>query len=74
MGNAEEEPMSSQFAVGIKLRGKTDHVFLEAEDALVAALKVKIERPDATIMYVRRTNKRGDARHLQRALGRASHR
>jgi len=66
--------MSSQFAVGIKLRGKTDHVFLEAEDALVAALKVKIERPDATIMYVRRTNKRGDARHLQRALGRASHR
>jgi hypothetical protein len=61
--------MSLQFAVGIKLKGKTDHVFLDADDALVAALKVKLERPDAAIMYVRRTNKRGDARHLQRALG-----
>jgi hypothetical protein len=63
--------MSSQFAVGIKLKGKTDHVFVEAEDALVAALKVKIERPDAAIMYVRRTNKRGDARHLRHTLEKA---
>jgi hypothetical protein len=61
--------MSLQFAVGIKLNGKTDHVFLEADDALVAALKVKLERPDAAIMYVRRSNKRGDTRHMQHALG-----
>ena len=46
--------MTSQFAVGLKLKGKTDHVFVEAEDALVAALKVKIEQPDAAITYVRR--------------------
>jgi hypothetical protein len=61
--------MSLQFAVGIKVNGKTDHLFLEADDALVAALKVKLERPNAAIMYVRRTNKRGDARHLRHALG-----
>ena len=34
-----------------------------AEDALLAALKVKGERPDATIMYLRRLNRRGDTRH-----------
>jgi hypothetical protein len=60
--------MSLQFAVGIKLSGKTDHIFLEADDALIAALKVKLARPDAAIMYVRRTNKRGDTRHLRHAL------
>jgi hypothetical protein len=30
---------------------------------LVAALKVKAERPGATITYVRRLNRRGDQRH-----------
>ncbi len=34
-----------------------------AEDALIAALKVKYERPDAVINYVGRRNKRGDLRH-----------
>ncbi len=36
---------------------------VRAEDALIAALKVKAERPEATITYVRRLNRRGDARH-----------
>ena len=31
--------MSSQFVVGLKMRGKTDHVIVEAEDALIAALR-----------------------------------
>ncbi len=52
-----------QYAVGFRLRGKTDHVIVDADDALIAALKVKLERPEAVIMYVRRQNKRGDARH-----------
>jgi hypothetical protein len=52
-----------QFAVGFKLQGKSGHVIVDAEDALVAALKVKLERPEALIMYVRRENKRGDTRH-----------
>jgi hypothetical protein len=38
-----------QFAVGFKLGGKTGHVVVDAEDALVAALKVKIQRPEAMI-------------------------
>jgi len=57
-----------QFAVGFKLEGKTGHVVVDAEDALVAALKVKIQRPEALIAYVRQQNKRGDARHPMRRL------
>jgi hypothetical protein len=55
-----------EFAVGFKLKAKSGHVIVDAEDALLAALKVKIERPEALIMYVRRQNKRGDARHPAR--------
>jgi hypothetical protein len=32
-----------QFAVGFKIQGKTGHVVVDAEDALIAALKVKIQ-------------------------------
>jgi hypothetical protein len=52
-----------EFVIGFKLHEKPSHVILDAEDALIAALKVKIERPEALITYVRRRNKRGDARH-----------
>ena len=57
-----------RFAVGLSQQGKSDHVIVDAEDGLVAALKVKIERPDALITYVRRANKRGDTRHPGRGL------
>jgi hypothetical protein len=56
------------FAVGFKLQGKSDHVVIEAEDALVAALKVKLQYPAASITYARRANKRGDTRHPSHAL------
>jgi hypothetical protein len=36
-----------QFTVGLKLKGKTDHIAVDAEDALIAALKVKTEHPEA---------------------------
>jgi hypothetical protein len=52
-----------KFAVGYKLNGKTGHVLVDAEDALVAALRVKAARPAAAIIYARPQNKRGDARH-----------
>ena len=55
--------MQSQFTVGINCEGKGDRVVVRAEDALIAALKVKTERPGATITYVRRLNRRGDKRH-----------
>jgi len=41
---------------------------VDAEDALIAALRVKAEWPEATIMYVRRLNRRGDTRHPPHAL------
>ena len=52
-----------EFTVGINTAGKRKTVTVAAEDALVAALKVKYERPDAVINYVRRRNRRGDLRH-----------
>ena len=51
------------FTVGYKLEGTGHHIKVDAEDALMAALKVKIEHSRALIMYVRPQNKRGDARH-----------
>ena len=60
--------MPSQFIVGLKLDRKTNHLVVGAEDALIAALKAKLEHPDATVSYVRPMNRRGDARHVQRSL------
>jgi hypothetical protein len=57
-----------QFTVGFKLNGKSDRVVVDGEDALVAALKVKHESPQALIMYVRPQNRRGDSRHPSHAL------
>jgi hypothetical protein len=41
-------------AVGSKIRNKTDQVTVEAEDALVAALKVKRGHPEAAITCARK--------------------
>ena len=61
--------MASEFIVGIKLNGKTKQIVVGGEDALIAALRVKVEHPEATVAYVRPKNRRGDARHAQNALG-----
>ena len=55
--------MQSQFTVGINVSGRGERIVVKAEDALIAALKVKAERPEASITYVRRLYRRGDARH-----------
>ncbi|HLN10304.1 MAG TPA: hypothetical protein VK281_15290, partial [Xanthobacteraceae bacterium] len=60
-----------QFTVGLKLKGKSDRMVVDAEDALIAALKVKGERPEALIMYVRPQNRRGDSRHPSHPLAAA---
>jgi len=52
-----------QYAVGIRLDNKSDQLAIEAEDALIAALKAKMAHPEATITYVRKRNARGDRRH-----------
>lgn len=56
-----------KYAVGYKLDGKTGHAIVDAEDALIAALRVKAQRPAAAITYVRHQNRRGDARHPELA-------
>jgi RecB family exonuclease len=62
-----------QFTVGLKLKGRADRIVVVAEDALIAALKVKTEHPEAVIMYVRPQNRRGDARHPSHALAEHAH-
>jgi hypothetical protein len=58
-----------RFTVGLKLKTKSDHIAVEAEDALIAALKAKTEHPEAQIMYVRPANRRGDTRNPPPARG-----
>ncbi len=55
--------MTLQYAVGIRVKNRADQVTVEAEDALIAALKIKAAHPDAAITYVRKQNARGDRRH-----------
>ena len=62
--------MSWQFTVGLRVEGKADRMVVDAEDALIAALKAKADQPGATIIYVRRSNRRGDTRHPPRTLHR----
>jgi hypothetical protein len=47
--------MSWQFTVGLRVKGKADRMLVDAEDALIAALKAKADQPGATIMYARRS-------------------
>jgi hypothetical protein len=51
------------FTIGMKVGARARSVTVEAEDALIAALKVKHQNPEAVINYVRRSNRRGDRRH-----------
>jgi hypothetical protein len=55
--------MTLRYAVGIKIGNRADQMTVEAEDALIAALKVKTAHPEAAITYVRKQNARGDRRH-----------
>jgi hypothetical protein len=43
--------------------GRARSVTISAEDALIAALRVKCQHPEASINYVRHSNKRGDRHH-----------
>jgi len=61
--------MTLEFTVGINVAGERRSVTVSAEDALIAALKVKQQKPEATINYVRRSNRRGDRRHPHASVG-----
>ncbi|MEE9140400.1 MAG: hypothetical protein V3U18_06440 [Alphaproteobacteria bacterium] len=60
--------MIQEYMVGMVVDGKSDHVTVEAEDALIAALKVKHENPGAAITYARKRNERADRRHPHHGL------
>jgi hypothetical protein len=51
------------YTVGLRLQTRAKALTIDAEDALLAALKIKLENPEAHITYVRKSNRRGDRRH-----------
>jgi hypothetical protein len=63
-----KETAMTTYTVGLKLQTRTKALTIEAEDALVAALKIKLENPEALITYVRKSNRRGDRRHPHEVL------
>jgi hypothetical protein len=52
-----------RYMVGIRIGSRAAGVAVEADDALIAALKVKQEHPEAMVTYVRKHNVRADRRH-----------
>lgn len=60
------------YTVGMTIYGRPEPVTVDAEDALIAALKAKHQNPSATITYVRKSNERGDRRHPPHGLDEAS--
>jgi hypothetical protein len=64
--------MAARYMVGTKIDGKAGSVTVDAEDALIAALKVKQESPQAMITYVRKHNVRGDRRHPHRDMAKGA--
>lgn len=63
--------MTTEFTVGLKVGAKSQCVTVAAEDALIAALKVKHENPASVINYVRKRNRRGDRRHPPKRVAQA---
>ena len=57
-----------EYTVGLRVGRRSEALTIEAEDALIAALKVKSQSPDAMITYVRKANRRGDRRHPHHGL------
>jgi hypothetical protein len=64
--------MITEYTVGLRLGRRADTMTIEAEDALIAALRAKSANPEAMITYVRRANRRGDRRHPHHGLTRKS--
>jgi hypothetical protein len=58
----------TSYIVGLRHKTRSKVLTIEAEDALIAALRAKHENPDALITYVRKSNRRGDHRHPHERL------
>jgi hypothetical protein len=53
----------TSYIVGLRHKTQSKVLTIEAEDALIAALRAKHDNPEAVITYVRKSNRRGDRRH-----------
>jgi hypothetical protein len=49
--------MATECTAGLRLETRPEVLTIEAEEALVAALKAKHEYPEAVVTYVRRSNR-----------------
>jgi hypothetical protein len=56
----------TEYIVGLRLGKRSDVLTIEAEDALIAGLKVKHNHPEALISYVRKSNPPKHTRILRR--------
>jgi hypothetical protein len=61
-----DDNIMTEYTVGLRLGNRSQALTIEAEDALIAALKVKHNHPEALISYVRKSNRRGDLRNPHR--------
>lgn len=64
--------MVTEYTVGLRRETRSSALTIEAEDALIAALRAKHEHPEAVITYVRKSNRRGDRRHPHQGLSEKS--
>ena len=62
----KESRIMTEYIVGLRDGKRSEVLTIEAEDALIAALKVKHNHPEALISYVRKSNRRGDQRNPHR--------
>jgi hypothetical protein len=56
----------TEYIVGLRHGKRSEVLTIEAEDALVAALKAKHNHTEALISYIRKSNRRGDHRNPHR--------
>jgi hypothetical protein len=61
-----DDNIMTEYTVGLRLGDRSQALTIEAEDALIAALKAKHNHPEASIFYVRKSNRRGDRRNPHR--------
>jgi len=61
-----DDNIMTEYTVGLRFGNRSQALTVEAEDALIAALKVKHNHPEALISYVRKSNRRGDRRNPHR--------
>src|SRR5262245_18767182 len=62
------EDLMTSYTVGLRDKTRSKVLTIEAEDALIAALKAMQANPEAIITNVRKSNRRGDRRHPHQGL------